>query len=70
MAYIHTHSAEEIADKMPKDYYGGNKALYVQALKSTMSMFTPDGTMPAGALKTYSEFWRRSTPRSRASESI
>ncbi|WP_414696263.1 ABC transporter substrate-binding protein [Paraburkholderia sp.] len=48
MAYIHTHSAEEIADKMPKDYYGGNKPLYVQALKSTLSMYTPDGKMPAG----------------------
>ncbi|WP_224788551.1 ABC transporter substrate-binding protein [Pandoraea terrae] len=48
MAYIHTHSAEDIADKMPKDYYGGNKALYVQALKATMSMYTPDGRMPAG----------------------
>ncbi|TDY23435.1 NitT/TauT family transport system substrate-binding protein [Paraburkholderia sp. BL6665CI2N2] len=48
MAYIHSHSAEEIADRMPKDYYGGNKPLYVQALKSTMSMYTPDGKMPTG----------------------
>jgi NitT/TauT family transport system substrate-binding protein len=48
MAYIHTHMPEEIADKMPKDYYGGDKALYVQALKSTMAMYTPDGRMPAG----------------------
>jgi len=48
MAYIHTHSAQEIADKMPADYYGGNKALYVKALQSTMSMFTPDGRMPEG----------------------
>ncbi|MBN3845666.1 MULTISPECIES: ABC transporter substrate-binding protein [Burkholderiaceae] len=48
MVYIHTHSPEEIADKMPKDYYGGDKALYVQALKSTMAMYTPDGKMPAG----------------------
>ncbi|MCG5072146.1 ABC transporter substrate-binding protein [Paraburkholderia sp. RG36] len=48
MAYIHSHSADEIADQMPKDYYGGDKALYVQALKSTLSMYTPDGKMPAG----------------------
>jgi NitT/TauT family transport system substrate-binding protein len=48
MQYIHTHTPEEIADKMPKDYYGGDKALYVQALKSTMAMYTPDGKMPAG----------------------
>ncbi|MGU7774797.1 ABC transporter substrate-binding protein [Burkholderia sp. MR1-5-21] len=48
MAYIHTHSADEIADRMPKDYYGGNKALYVQALKATKSMYTADGKMPEG----------------------
>ncbi|MEX3899915.1 hypothetical protein [Paraburkholderia sp. BR10954] len=48
MEYIHTHSPEEIADKIPKDYYGGDKPLYVQALKSTMAMYTPDGKMPAG----------------------
>ena len=33
---------------MPKDYYGGNKTLYVQALKLTMSMYTSDGRMPSG----------------------
>ncbi|WP_321964808.1 ABC transporter substrate-binding protein [Paraburkholderia sp. J7] len=48
MEYIHTHTPEEIADKMPKDYYGGDKALYVQALKATMAMYTTDGKMPAG----------------------
>jgi NitT/TauT family transport system substrate-binding protein len=48
MQYIHTHSAEDIAEKMPKDYYGNDKELYVRALKSTMSMYTADGKMPAG----------------------
>ncbi|UHL65250.1 ABC transporter substrate-binding protein [Paralcaligenes sp. KSB-10] len=46
MKYIHTHSAEEIADKMPKDYYAGNKDLYIKALKASMPMFTADGRMP------------------------
>jgi NitT/TauT family transport system substrate-binding protein len=46
LKYIQTHSAEEIADKMPVDYYGGNKKLYVQALKASLPMYSPDGKMP------------------------
>ncbi|MCL6637531.1 MAG: ABC transporter substrate-binding protein, partial [Alicyclobacillus sp.] len=52
MQYIHTHSAEEIADQMPQDYYGGDKAMYVQALKNSLAMFTPDGKMPADGPQT------------------
>jgi NitT/TauT family transport system substrate-binding protein len=48
MEYIHTHSAEEIAEKMPRDYYGSDKALYVQALGASLPMFTTDAKMPAG----------------------
>ncbi|RUV37093.1 MAG: transporter substrate-binding domain-containing protein [Mesorhizobium sp.] len=47
MKFIATHSAEEIADKMPKDYYAGNRDLYVQGLAGGKAMFTPDGRMPA-----------------------
>jgi NitT/TauT family transport system substrate-binding protein len=50
--FIATHSAEEIADKMPKDYYAGDKALYVQGLAGGKAMFTPDGRMPAEGPKT------------------
>jgi len=52
MHYIATHSAEEIADKMPKDYYAGNKDLYVQGLADGKAMFTPDGRMPADGPET------------------
>lgn len=52
MQYIHTHSAEEIADKMPRDYYGNDKALYVTALKSSLPMFTTDARMPDGGPET------------------
>jgi NitT/TauT family transport system substrate-binding protein len=48
MQYISSHSAEEIADKMPRDFYGKDKDLYVQALKSSLPMFTADGKMPEG----------------------
>ena len=45
--YIATHSAEEIAAQMPKDYYTGDKALYVNALATGKQMFTADGVMPS-----------------------
>jgi len=46
MKFIASHSADEIADKMPKDYYAGSKELYVQGLAGGKAMFTPDGRMP------------------------
>ncbi|MBP0597803.1 ABC transporter substrate-binding protein [Herbaspirillum sp. LeCh32-8] len=52
LKFIHTHSAEQIADKMPKDYYGNNKPLYVQALNNSLPMYSPDGKMPKGGPET------------------
>lgn len=46
MKFIQTHSGEEIASKMPPDYYGAAKASYVRALDESKAMFTPDGRMP------------------------
>ncbi|OXC78666.1 ABC transporter substrate-binding protein [Caballeronia sordidicola] len=50
LAFIASHSAEEIAAKVPADFYGPGqgKALYISALKSSMPMFTKDGRMPDG----------------------
>ena len=50
--YIKTHSAAQIADKMPADYYAGDKAMYISALQSGKGMFTADGRMPVGGPKT------------------
>jgi NitT/TauT family transport system substrate-binding protein len=47
LRYIDTHSAQEIADKMPADFYVGDKAGYVQAIATGKAMFTSDGVMPA-----------------------
>ncbi|MER5744951.1 ABC transporter substrate-binding protein [Streptomyces sp. NPDC002225] len=48
LKWMSTHSADEIAEKMPADYaQGGGKALYARAIKSTLPMFTTDGVMPA-----------------------
>ena len=48
LKWMSTHSADEIAAKMPADYaQGGGKALYAQGIKSTLPMFTTVGVMPA-----------------------
>jgi len=46
LAYIHSHSAEEIAGAMPADYDAGDRALYVRAIAASKPMFTLDGRMP------------------------
>lgn len=52
LRYINTHSAAEIADKMPKDFYVGDKDGYIKALDDGKGMFTPDGVMPEDGPKT------------------
>ncbi|OWV72531.1 nitrate ABC transporter substrate-binding protein [Rhizobium sp. R339] len=52
LKYIDTHSAAEIADKMPKDFYVGDKDGYVKALEEGKGMFTADGVMPEDGPKT------------------
>jgi NitT/TauT family transport system substrate-binding protein len=44
--YIHDNKAADIAEKMPRDYYTGDKDLYVRALADGKDMFTADGVMP------------------------
>jgi NitT/TauT family transport system substrate-binding protein len=55
LQWMHTHSPSEIADKTPKTFRGEDDALYIDAVKSSMPMFSPDGTMDlkgAEAVKT------------------
>jgi NitT/TauT family transport system substrate-binding protein len=52
LQWMSTHSATEIADKMPADYSQGDKTLYADAIKSTLPMFTKDGVMPANGPQT------------------
>lgn len=49
LKWIQTHTAQEIADKMPADYYAGNKTLYVTALQNQKAIYSPDGVMPSDA---------------------
>ena len=48
LKWIQSHTAAEIADKMPADYYSGvGKDAYVAALESEKGIFNPTGVMPA-----------------------
>lgn len=52
LRYINAHSAAEIAAQLPPEHLAGNRALYIQSLASSKSMFTPDGVMPASGPET------------------
>ena len=48
--WIHTHSAEDIMEKMPPEMVGKSRELYLAALKNTIPMYSQNGKMdPKGA---------------------
>jgi NitT/TauT family transport system substrate-binding protein len=50
LKWIHSHSAEDIMNKMPPNMVGKNKDLYLSALKNTIPMYSQTGAMdPKGA---------------------
>ncbi|OIK23483.1 ABC transporter substrate-binding protein [Streptomyces malaysiense] len=55
MHWINTHSAADIADKLPASFVSNQlvtKADYISALTEDKGQFLPDGIMPAGGPKT------------------
>ena len=52
LKWMTSHSADEIAAKMPPDYLAGNKDLYVSALKNQLQIFGTDCKMPSGGPET------------------
>ncbi|MFE9417848.1 ABC transporter substrate-binding protein [Streptomyces griseofuscus] len=62
LKWMSTHSADEIAAKMPADYSQGDKALYTQAVKSTLPMFTDDGVMPENGPETVEKVLKAFNP--------
>jgi NitT/TauT family transport system substrate-binding protein len=47
LGWMQKHTAEEIADRTPPDFRGEDPALYIEALRHSMPMFSPDGRMAA-----------------------
>jgi NitT/TauT family transport system substrate-binding protein len=55
MHWIHTHTAAQIADKLPASYVSNpliSKSEYIQGLDADKAQFLPDGIMPAGGPET------------------
>jgi NitT/TauT family transport system substrate-binding protein len=52
LKYIQDHTAAEITDKMPADYYAGvGKDAYIAALNAEKGIYSPTGLMPADGPK-------------------
>ncbi|MGI5136294.1 MULTISPECIES: ABC transporter substrate-binding protein [unclassified Streptomyces] len=62
LKWMSSHSADEIADKMPADYSQGDKTLYADAIKSTLPMFTKDGVMPQNGPETVEKVLKAFNP--------
>ncbi|MEU4872294.1 ABC transporter substrate-binding protein [Streptomyces sp. NPDC021608] len=62
LTWMSTHSAGDIADKMPADYSQGNKMLYAVAIKNTLPMFTKDGVMPKNGPETVEKVLKAFNP--------
>lgn len=52
LRWMNTHTAEEITEKMPKDYWAGDRDMYVKALAAGKPQYTTDGVMPEGGPET------------------
>lgn len=52
LGWISSHSASEIAAKMPKDYAAGDMATYTKGIQGSMGIFTTDGVMPTSGPQT------------------
>ncbi len=52
LKWMSTHTAAQIADMVPADYYAGDKAAYIAALEGQKNSFTTDGLLPEEGAKT------------------
>jgi len=62
--YIHSHSAQEIADRLPGDlfYPDGNKDLFIQILEGVMDGFSTDAVMPQDGPQRIADYLKVSRP--------
>ncbi|WP_188782542.1 ABC transporter substrate-binding protein [Nocardioides phosphati] len=62
LAWITSHSAADVAAKMPKEYNGGDAALYEKAIDGSKGIFTSDGVMPSDGPQTVFNVLSTSNP--------
>jgi NitT/TauT family transport system substrate-binding protein len=46
LGWIHTHSAEDVCNAMPREYKGQDAAMYLRAVRDILPAFSADGLMP------------------------
>lgn len=63
LRWIHSHTAAQIAAKMPADYAGGNPTLYAQAIKNSLPMFSTNGLMPSNGPQTVWDVFKAFDPK-------
>lgn len=66
LRWIKSHTAEEIAAKMPPEYAAGEPDLYVKAIKGSKDMFNGDGRMKAEGAANVLEVLANASPGVRA----
>ncbi len=62
LRWIQSHPAEEIADRMPAEFYGGENALYVESLRASLPLFSPDGMISRQAAESVLSVLKLSDP--------
>ncbi len=62
LKWIHSHTAEEIVAKMPKEMVGKDPSLYLAALKNTMPMYSENGLMDPKGAKAVLAVFAQSSP--------
>ncbi|MGO7169490.1 ABC transporter substrate-binding protein [Rhizobium leguminosarum] len=62
LAWMNTHSAEEIVEKLPKEFISGDRATYVKAVQNAKPIFSVDGKFneadtqtPLAVLRSFNE---------------
>lgn len=65
LAWMQAHSAREIALKMPEAHRGGDLEVYVEAIRSSMPVFSPDGVMSAEGAEAVRKVLEASLPKVR-----
>ena len=62
LKFIHSHTAAQIADQMPTDYYAGDKNSYIADLQSQLAIFGTDCRMPDGGPETVQKIQQQFVP--------
>jgi NitT/TauT family transport system substrate-binding protein len=62
LKWIHSHTPEEIMAKMPDELIGGDKGLYLAALKNTLPMYSENGRMDAKGAQAVLAVFSQSSP--------